>query len=133
VTRCGSRLGRTAIERRYRLLPYLYTLFREASVTGLPVVRPVFFADAVDPGLRREDVAFLLGADLLVVPNVFENRETAPTPNLPGSIWRTISLVGENSCVTSPPGVTVGDQHRRLNRCSTARGSPPPSPKRTIP
>jgi len=87
---------RTAIERRYRLMPYLYTLFREASETGLPVVRPVFFADPADLALRGEDVAFLIGADLLVVPNVFENPGAAPTPNLPGGIWRTISLVGEN-------------------------------------
>ncbi|HNW41171.1 MAG TPA: glycoside hydrolase family 31 protein, partial [Opitutaceae bacterium] len=47
-----ERTCRTAIERRYRLMPYLYTLFREASVTGMPVVRPVFFADPRDPALR---------------------------------------------------------------------------------
>jgi alpha-glucosidase len=88
---------RTAIERRYRLLPYIYTLFEEASRTGLPVARPVFFADPADLALRQEDVAFLLGSDVLVVPNVSENPGSAPTPALPGGIWRTISLVGENS------------------------------------
>jgi alpha-glucosidase len=88
---------RTSIQRRYRLLPYLYTLFQEASTTGVPVMRPVFFADTADPALREEDIAFLLGADILVVPNVSENPGSAPTPALPSGIWRTISLVGENS------------------------------------
>jgi len=88
---------RTAIRRRYRLLPYLYTLFHEASETGLPVARPVFFADPADESLRDEDIAFMLGADLLVVPNVTQNPGSAPAPALPSGIWRTLSLVGENS------------------------------------
>ena len=88
--------ARTALERRYRLLPYLYTLFREASVEGLPVMRPLFFADPGDPALRAEDDAFLLGRDLLVV------AETTPrgsrTPALPRGTWRTLDLgLGESA------------------------------------
>ena len=60
---------RTAIERRYLLMPYIYTAFREASTTGMPVMRPVFMADAKDTSLRSEGKAFLLGGDLMVVPN----------------------------------------------------------------
>ncbi len=82
-----ERTARLALERRYRLLPYLYSAFRESSVTGLPVMRPVFMADPVDLALRREEQAFLLGADLLVVPGWAER------PNLPKGIWRTVSLV----------------------------------------
>ena len=63
-----EKTARLALERRYRLLPYLYTLFREASVTGLPVMRPLFLEDPRDPSLRTEQEAFLLGRDLLVVP-----------------------------------------------------------------
>ncbi len=88
---------RTAIQRRYRLLPYYYTLFHEASLTGLPVVRPVFFADLTDPDLRDEDVAFLIGDDVLVVPNIAEQPGSASPPDLPDGIWRTVSLVGETS------------------------------------
>ena len=61
-------VSRTAINRRYRLLPYLYTLFQEASVTGMPVMRPMFFADAKDTALRAEEQAFLLGDALLIIP-----------------------------------------------------------------
>jgi len=34
---------RIAINRRYMLIPYIYTLFRESSISGAPVARPVFF------------------------------------------------------------------------------------------
>lgn len=64
---------RTAINRRYRLLPYIYTLFREANETGLPVMRPVLMADVKDTALRTEQQAFLLGGDVLVVPRWAKN------------------------------------------------------------
>lgn len=81
---------RTALARRYRLLPYLYTVFREAAETGLPVARPVFFADPADPSLREEDHAFLLGDDLLVVPALEEKAEHRF--HLPAGSWRPIVL-----------------------------------------
>ncbi len=84
-------IARTAIERRYRLLPYIYTLFYESSVDGMPVMRPVFFADYKDTKLRKEQQAFLLGGDLLVIP------KWADSPVLPAGKWRTVSIVGEDS------------------------------------
>ncbi|WP_028911659.1 TIM-barrel domain-containing protein [Prevotella sp. MA2016] len=59
---------RTAINRRYMLMPYIYTCFREASVDGMPVMRPLFMSNPKDLSLRSEDRAFLLGADLMVRP-----------------------------------------------------------------
>ncbi len=85
---------KTALERRYRLMPYLYTLFRESSINGMPVMRPVFFADPTDPALRKEDAAFLLGKDLLVLPQLSKGADHVHA--LPKGIWRTISLVGED-------------------------------------
>ena len=84
-------VSRTAVERRYRLLPYIYTLFYEAAQTGMPVMRPVYFADQANLSLRSEDQVFMLGADMLVVP------KWAEEPNLPDGIWRSVSLVGEDS------------------------------------
>eukprot|EP00019_Armaparvus_languidus_P002397 CAMPEP_0168607372 /NCGR_PEP_ID=MMETSP0420-20121227/17103_1 /TAXON_ID=498008 /ORGANISM="Pessonella sp." /LENGTH=880 /DNA_ID=CAMNT_0008647167 /DNA_START=210 /DNA_END=2852 /DNA_ORIENTATION=+ len=57
---------RAAIARRYRMLPTLYSAFREAHKIGAPVVRPLFFADPCDPALRDADSGFLLGEDVLV-------------------------------------------------------------------
>lgn len=84
-------VSRTALNRRYRLMPYFYTLFHEASATGMPVMRPVFFADSKDTALRKEDQAFLVGENLLIIPN------WAVNPSLPKGIWRSISIAGENS------------------------------------
>ena len=91
-------ISRAAIERRYRMLPYIYTLFRESSLNGLPIWRPVFFADPADVSLRREDHAFLIGADVLVVPVL---TETDPHEfQLPSGIWRDFTLVGEDPSTT---------------------------------
>lgn len=84
-------VSRVAIQRRYRLLPYVYSLFYEAAQTGMPVMRPVFFANPADPDLRSEDQVFMLGTDLLIVPKWAKN------PQLPKGIWRSVSLVGEDS------------------------------------
>ena len=35
---------------------------------GAPVIRPVFFADLKDKSLRGEDQTFLLGSDLMIIP-----------------------------------------------------------------
>ncbi len=77
---------RTSIERRYKLMPYIYTLFREASVDGMPVMRPVFMADAKDLSLRGEDKAFLLGGDLMIVPAWAEKVA------MPKGDWQPITL-----------------------------------------
>lgn len=79
-------IARTALNRRYKLLPYLYTLFWEASQTGLPVMRPMFFADFKDTSLRKEQQAFLLGKDLMVIPKWSKH------PSLPKDIWREFNL-----------------------------------------
>jgi len=82
-------ISRTALDRRYRLLPYLYTIFWEASKTGLPIMRPVFFADVDDSSLRSEDQAFMLGSDLLIVPRWARN------PALPDGKWREIHIMSK--------------------------------------
>ena len=56
---------RRALQTRYRLLPYLYTAFEEASRTGLPVARPAFFADPKSEWVRTNEHEFLIGGDLL--------------------------------------------------------------------
>jgi alpha-glucosidase len=94
-----TNVSRSALERRYRLLPYLYTLFHEAATVGMPVVRPVYWADLKDLALRSEDDAFLLGDSLLVVPSMMPDGTRQPV--LPKGTWRKVNLV-------------EGDDHRWL-------------------
>ncbi|WP_321333673.1 TIM-barrel domain-containing protein [uncultured Bacteroides sp.] len=81
---------RTAIERRYRILPYVYTLFWEASTDGLPIMRPVFMADTKDLSLRSEQQCFMLGTDLLIIPRWSKN------PQLPKGNWNIIKFENED-------------------------------------
>lgn len=82
--------ARLALQRRYRLMPYIYSTFRAASVDGSPVLRPVFFADPTDHALRSEDDAYLLGGDLLVSPQMVPDRSRVPV--LPKGNWQPLSF-----------------------------------------
>ena len=87
---------RRAIERRYRLLPYLYTLLWRSYADGAPIVAPVFFADPADGRLRGEDRAFLLGEDVLAVCDVDPPDRAAHRPGSPHALprgdWRPFEL-----------------------------------------
>jgi alpha-glucosidase len=79
-------LVRRAVELRYRLLPYLYATFLQASETGAPVQRPLVLDYQYDPTVRDIDDEYLLGPDLLVAP-VLDAGVTARHVYLPAGIW----------------------------------------------
>jgi alpha-glucosidase len=62
--------ARDAIKLRYRLLPYIYSAFVEASNTGAPIQRPLIFDYQEDENLREMNDQYLFGRDLLVAPIV---------------------------------------------------------------
>ncbi len=86
--------ARRALERRYRLLPHIYTAFEESHRTGMPVARPLFFADAADAALRSEDDGFLLGEGLLVWADPTPGLERMPVLPKPvdGVAWRALDF-----------------------------------------
>ncbi|MHB8596345.1 MAG: glycoside hydrolase family 31 protein [Ktedonobacteraceae bacterium] len=59
---------RTTIEQRYRLLPYLYNLFHEASINGSPIIRPLYYHYPQDPLVYIVEDAYLIGETLLSAP-----------------------------------------------------------------
>ena len=61
-----ERVSRLALQRRYRLMRHFYTAFWQAHTEGVPVARPLFFADPSDAALRTEDDVFLVGDGLVV-------------------------------------------------------------------
>jgi len=86
-TQNALRIIRNSIRRRYALLPYLYTLFHEASISGLPVMRPLFLEYPNDQNTYSMGNQFLVGSDLLVKPIVME-KESSTSVYLPSwSFW----------------------------------------------
>ncbi|MDX2214581.1 MAG: glycoside hydrolase family 31 protein, partial [Oculatellaceae cyanobacterium bins.114] len=77
---------RQFLKLRYRLLPYFYTLSWEATQTGHPPVRPVFWADPDDASLWDLDDAFLLGDALMVCP-VSEEGGRSRSVTFPKGQW----------------------------------------------
>ncbi|RKP16708.1 hypothetical protein ROZALSC1DRAFT_31418, partial [Rozella allomycis CSF55] len=74
---------RNAIRKRYKLLPYTYTLFYESHVTGMPVMRPLFFEYPNDNEIFQKEESFLLGSSILV-QGVFNKGQEQVDVFLPG-------------------------------------------------
>lgn len=77
---------RKAIETRYQLLPYLYTLFQEASTTGAPIIRPLYYHYPQDEQACDTESAFLIGEFLLSSP-ITRPNETTASVYLPAGPW----------------------------------------------
>ncbi len=77
---------RKYISVRYQLLPYLYTLFHEASQTGAPIMRPLMWHYPKDPNTFNLNDQFMLGPDLIVAP-VLAPGLTARAVYLPKGRW----------------------------------------------
>ncbi|MGZ3218151.1 glycoside hydrolase family 31 protein [Paracoccus sp. T5] len=63
---------REALQLRYRLIPYLYTLLWQAVTEHQPMLRPTLMDHEDDPRCREENDEFLLGRDLLVATVIEE-------------------------------------------------------------
>lgn len=61
-------LAREAIRLRYRMLPYNYSLAFENSQTGMPLMRPLLFAEPDNPALQTVAETYFWGPDFLVAP-----------------------------------------------------------------
>ncbi|MDP5041513.1 MAG: DUF4968 domain-containing protein, partial [Paraglaciecola sp.] len=59
---------REHIKLRYAMLPYNYSLVYENSLTGMPLMRPVFFEDESNPVLMDIKDSYMWGKALLVKP-----------------------------------------------------------------
>jgi alpha-glucosidase len=81
-----ARRSREALRMRYRLLPYLYSVFMEAARSGAPVMRPLVFHYQQDRQARETDDIFLLGDALLVAP-ITEAGQTSRHVYLPEGQW----------------------------------------------
>lgn len=81
---------KTAMSIRYSLLPYIYTIFHKAHITGSTVLRALAWEFPLDPLLASIDRQFMLGGAILITP-VLTPLETSVAGIFPGSsqniIW----------------------------------------------
>lgn len=77
---------RPFVNLRYRLLPYNYTLAYQNSLSGMPLMRPLFFSDESNPALIDNAQTYFWGDAFLVTP-VTEPGATAVNVSLPKGIW----------------------------------------------
>ncbi|MGM9973209.1 MAG: TIM-barrel domain-containing protein [Clostridiaceae bacterium] len=79
---------RAAFAQRYRMLPYLYSLMRQAHESGIPAMRPLFLEFPEDPNCYSDDhMTFMFGPSVLVA-NVVEKGAKARKLYLPkGTAW----------------------------------------------
>uniref|UniRef100_A0A8C0Y2K0 Lysosomal alpha-glucosidase n=9 Tax=Castor canadensis TaxID=51338 RepID=A0A8C0Y2K0_CASCN len=96
---------RKAFALRYTLLPYLYTLFHRAHVSGETVVRPLFLEFPEDPQTWAVDRQLLWGEALLITP-VLEPGKAEVTGYFPVGTWyslHTVPVEALGSLPTPPP------------------------------
>jgi len=105
--------SRTAIAIRYSMLPYWYSLFANASMSGVPPVRALFWEFPDEPELFGVDRQFMVGRNILVTPVLTPNMSTVDGI-LPGQgrvIWRdwythdvVNASIGTNTTLSAPLG-----------------------------
>lgn len=98
---------REIIERRYRLMPYFYTLLQRACADGTPLTRPMFFEHPEDPDYQRLDDQFMLGDQMLVAP-ILEQGARSKSVVLPVGDWYRYEknpLLEGGRTITDPVGM----------------------------
>lgn len=77
---------REYISLRYRLMPLIYSVFRESAQTGLPVIRPLVLEYPDDANVANLCDQFLLGDQLLVAP-IYRPGTDHRAVYLPAGVW----------------------------------------------
>ncbi|KAK8245922.1 glycosyl hydrolases family 31-domain-containing protein [Phyllosticta capitalensis] len=134
--------ARRAMAVRYALLPYMYTLFNAAHISGDTVLRALAWEFPNDPTLAAVDTQFLLGPAVMVVPVLAPNvNQTAGVfPGVAqGTRWfdwysgtEVVAAPGQNLTLDAPTthipvfvrGGNVLALQEPLRTTTTARKSP---------
>jgi oligosaccharide 4-alpha-D-glucosyltransferase len=72
----AKQLSTKAIELRYQLLPYNYTIAFENNQTGMPLMRPLFFEEPENHQFYKISETYLWGHNLLISPVVRPGLKT---------------------------------------------------------
>ncbi len=77
---------RDFIKLRYRLIPYIYTMMRQAATSGTPIMRPLVFEFPEDEKTHGIFDQFMLGPSIMVAP-VYQPETKCRAAYLPGGEW----------------------------------------------
>ena len=82
-----TRRIRAAIQERYRILPYMYTQFLHANVSGTPILRPIWYEFPKAEGISHREHIFMVGPSILVAPVLHPgvNQVTVSLPD--NNVW----------------------------------------------
>ena len=61
-------IAKKFIELRYRILPYIYTVFEDHTRSGAPMLRSLIYLDDQDPEVHNRADEFALGGDIFTCP-----------------------------------------------------------------
>ncbi|KAL7677104.1 hypothetical protein ACOME3_003351 [Neoechinorhynchus agilis] len=94
-----TKIMKGTVIRRYRMLPYFYTLMFESHIRLQTVVQPMFFQWWKDPNTHPIDTQLLLGDAMLIVLVTQEGHREVygyfPDSN---NYWYTIRLAKQSQC-----------------------------------
>jgi alpha-glucosidase len=85
----STKTNREIINRRYEMLPEIYTSFRNASEDGLPIVKPLYLCFPDDEEAYGISDEFLFGSNLLVAP-VLDSGVVSRRVYFPDGTWSSI-------------------------------------------
>lgn len=98
----GEAAMRKALNLRYQLLPYIYSLGHEAYNTGAPIMRPLVMEFPADSTVANMEDEWLMGKGLLAAPLLNEGGKR--TVYLPNDTWYDY-YAGE--VINGPKRITV--------------------------
>ncbi|MFP4425637.1 MAG: TIM-barrel domain-containing protein [Spirochaetaceae bacterium] len=129
-------ISRKYLRLRYELLPYIYTAFREAAESGIPIMRPLFLDWPRDKRARVANYEHLFGPALLVAPVVLPDQQVWPVYLPEGTwydFWTEEQLSGPRDLLTPAPlhklplyvrgGSIIPRENPRLHTGAEAGGS----------
>jgi alpha-glucosidase (family GH31 glycosyl hydrolase) len=79
-------ITRNALNLRYALLPYFYTLVYEAATFGGTIWNALIWEFPADPNCLDIDAQFLVGTGILVTP-VLQANQSSVTGYFPADVW----------------------------------------------
>jgi len=78
--------SKRALGMRYRMLPYMYSLFHKSHTKGSTVMRPLWFNFLDDAGSATIDRQYMLGDAVLLSP-VLDEGQTSVSAYFPAGMW----------------------------------------------